>query len=56
MFMPWIMIAEAKIGRGDHAHDYYLRTNPSVRQDLSNCISASHTSTPNDRGYADARG
>ncbi|PIZ26105.1 MAG: glycosyl transferase, partial [Chloroflexi bacterium CG_4_10_14_0_8_um_filter_57_5] len=26
---PWIMIAEAKVGRGDRAHDYYLRINPS---------------------------
>jgi cellobiose phosphorylase len=32
---PWIIIAEAKIGRGDNAHDYYLRINPSARQDIS---------------------
>jgi len=32
---PWIMIAEAKIGRGGKAHDYYLRINPSAREDLS---------------------
>jgi cellobiose phosphorylase len=32
---PWIMIAEAMIGRGDRAHDYYLRINPSARQDIS---------------------
>ncbi len=32
---PWIMIAEAKIGRGDRAHDYYLRINPSMRESLS---------------------
>jgi cellobiose phosphorylase len=32
---PWIMIAEAKIGRGDRAHDYYQRINPSARQELS---------------------
>jgi cellobiose phosphorylase len=32
---PWIMIAEAKIGRADRAHDYYLRINPSAREDLS---------------------
>ncbi len=32
---PWIMIAEAMIGRGDRAHDYYLRINPSAREDLS---------------------
>jgi cellobiose phosphorylase len=32
---PWIMIAEAKIGRSDRAFDYYLRINPSAREDLS---------------------
>jgi cellobiose phosphorylase len=32
---PWIMIAEAKIGRGDYAHDYYLRINPSAREHIS---------------------
>ena len=32
---PWIMIAEAKIGHGDRAHDYYLRINPSARENLS---------------------
>jgi cellobiose phosphorylase len=32
---PWIMIAETMIGRGDRAHDYYLRINPSARQDIS---------------------
>jgi cellobiose phosphorylase len=32
---PWIMIAEARLGRGERAHDYYLRINPSARQDLS---------------------
>ena len=32
---PWIMIAEAKIGRGDQAYDYYLRINPSVREKIS---------------------
>ncbi len=29
---PWIMIAEAKLGNGDAAHDYYLRINPSARE------------------------
>jgi cellobiose phosphorylase len=29
---PWIMIAEAMIGHGDRAHDYYLRINPSARE------------------------
>ena len=32
---PWVMIAEARIGRGDKAHDYYLRINPSAREEIS---------------------
>ena len=32
---PWIMIAEARIGRGDRAFDYYLRINPSAREEIS---------------------
>jgi cellobiose phosphorylase len=32
---PWIMIAEARLGHGDQAHDYYLRINPSAREALS---------------------
>ena len=32
---PWIMIAETMIGRGDQAHDYYLRINPSAREMIS---------------------
>jgi cellobiose phosphorylase len=32
---PWIMIAEAMVGHGDQAHDYYLRINPSAREDIS---------------------
>ncbi|HET90123.1 MAG TPA: glycosyl transferase [Chloroflexi bacterium] len=32
---PWIMIAEAQLGRGDRAHDYYLRINPSAREEIS---------------------
>ncbi|MEW5940793.1 MAG: glycosyl hydrolase family 65 protein, partial [Chloroflexota bacterium] len=32
---PWIIIAEAMIGRGDKAHDYYTRINPSAREGLS---------------------
>lgn len=31
---PWVIIAEAKIGRGDKAHDYYLRINPSAREEI----------------------
>ena len=32
---PWIMIAEAIVGNGDGAFDYYLRINPSAREDIS---------------------
>ena len=32
---PWIMIAETKIGRGDQAYDYYMRINPSKREEIS---------------------
>ncbi|MGC9357907.1 MAG: GH36-type glycosyl hydrolase domain-containing protein, partial [Anaerolineae bacterium] len=32
---PWIMIAETGVGRGDRALDYYLRINPSAREDIS---------------------
>jgi cellobiose phosphorylase len=32
---PWVMIAEARLGNGDAAHDYYLRINPSVREAIS---------------------
>jgi cellobiose phosphorylase len=28
------MIAETKIGRGDRAYDYYLRINPSAREEI----------------------
>jgi cellobiose phosphorylase len=31
---PWIMIAEAAVGRGDKAFDYYKRINPSAREDI----------------------
>ncbi|NPV56998.1 MAG: glycosyl transferase [Anaerolineae bacterium] len=31
---PWIMIAEAILGDGDRAHNYYLRINPSRREAL----------------------
>jgi len=37
---PWVMIAEARAGDGDAAHDYYLRINPSAREpigDLHRC-------------------
>jgi cellobiose phosphorylase len=32
---PWIMIAEAVVGRGDKAFDYYTRINPSARENIS---------------------
>jgi len=32
---PWVMIAETMIGRGDQAYDYYLRINPSMREEIS---------------------
>lgn len=32
---PWVIIAEAILGRGDQAHDYYLRINPSAREEIS---------------------
>ncbi len=32
---PWIMIAESMVGRGDKAFDYYLRINPSAREEIS---------------------
>ncbi len=32
---PWIMIAEALLGHGDAALDYYLRINPSAREAIS---------------------
>jgi cellobiose phosphorylase len=31
---PWVMIAEARAGHGDRAHDYYTRINPSAREEL----------------------
>ncbi len=39
---PWIMIAEARVGNGDRAHDYYLRINPSARE----AVSAAHRCEP----------
>jgi cellobiose phosphorylase len=32
---PWIMIAEAIVGHGDQAYEYYLCINPSVRETIS---------------------
>ncbi len=31
---PWVMIAESRVGNGDRAHDYYLRINPSAREEI----------------------
>jgi cellobiose phosphorylase len=32
---PWVIIAEAIMGHGDEAHDYYSRINPSAREPIS---------------------
>jgi cellobiose phosphorylase len=32
---PWIMIAEAMVGHGNQAFDYYTRINPSAREKIS---------------------
>ncbi|MGC8873466.1 MAG: GH36-type glycosyl hydrolase domain-containing protein [Chloroflexia bacterium] len=32
---PWIVIAEARLGHGNQAYDYYLRINPSAREAIS---------------------
>ncbi|HWQ03992.1 MAG TPA: glycosyl transferase [Longilinea sp.] len=32
---PWVMAAEASLGHGDQAYDYYLRINPSARESIS---------------------
>lgn len=32
---PWVMIAEARLGHGDQAFDYYQRINPSFREAIS---------------------
>ncbi len=32
---PWVMIAEARVGNGDRAMDYYMRINPSAREELA---------------------
>ncbi len=32
---PWVMIAEAMLGHGDQAYEYYRRINPSAREDIS---------------------
>lgn len=32
---PWVMIAEAMIGRGDRAFEHYMRINPSKREEFS---------------------
>jgi cellobiose phosphorylase len=32
---PWIMIAETLVGNADRAFDYYLRINPSAREEIS---------------------
>jgi len=32
---PWVMIAETRLGHGEQAHDYYMRINPSAREEIS---------------------
>ena len=32
---PWVAIAETRVGRGDRALDWYLRINPSAREEIS---------------------
>ena len=32
---PWVAIAETRLGNGDQALDYYLRINPSAREEIS---------------------
>ena len=32
---PWVILAEASVGNGDEALDYYLRINPSAREAIS---------------------
>ena len=32
---PWVIIGETRVGNGDAAHDYYLRINPSAREEIS---------------------
>jgi cellobiose phosphorylase len=32
---PWIIVAETLVGNGDRAFDYYLRINPSAREEIS---------------------
>lgn len=32
---PWVMIAETRVGNGNRAFDYYLRINPSAREEQS---------------------
>jgi cellobiose phosphorylase len=32
---PWVVIAETMVGNGDRAYDYYIRTNPSAREEIS---------------------
>jgi len=32
---PWVIIAETMVGHGDQAYDYYMRINPSAREEIS---------------------
>jgi cellobiose phosphorylase len=43
---PWIMIAEAMVGRGDKAFDYYSASTRRRGRRSANCTSANRTSMP----------
>ncbi|HVN16598.1 MAG TPA: glycosyl transferase, partial [Anaerolineales bacterium] len=32
---PWVMIAEVRVGNNERAFDYYMRINPSAREEIS---------------------
>jgi cellobiose phosphorylase len=58
---PWIMIAEAMLGHGDRAYDYYMRINPSNREkssDLHRCepyVYAQMIAGPDAATYGEAK-
>ena len=58
---PWVIIAETRMGSGDRAHDYYLRINPSAREelgDLHRCepyVYAQMIAGPDSADYGEAK-
>lgn len=58
---PWVMIAEAIVGNGDNAFDYYKRINPSAREAISDqhrCepyVYAQMIAGPDAPGYGEAK-